>query len=122
MEYIREELPPVRRLIRVTDDVASVIFAVAFSLVAVFVISIPTLGGLLTVAYGVSALIPGQASAVRVFWWVWGAFMVMAVLPTFLDRAVAHRVRPGSPLRRGMKSVLRGFYRLPDTPSTGPSS
>ncbi len=116
MEYIRQELPPVRRLIRITDDVASVIFAVAFSLVAVFVISIPTLGGLPTVAYGASALLPGEVSAVRVFWWVWGAFMVMAVLPTLLDRAVAHRVHPGSPLRRGIKSVLRGFYRFTGYP------
>ncbi len=96
------------------------IFAVAFSLVAVFVISIPTLGGLLTVAYGGSALLPGEVSAVRVFWWVWGAFMVMAVLPTLLDRAVAHRVHPGSPLRRGIKSVLRGFYRFTGYPIYGP--
>lgn len=110
-EIIRETVPPVRRLIVQTDALASVLFAGTFSLVVVCVMVIPPFGLILAGGYGVAWLLPGEASAGQVFWWVWAVFLILAMVPPLLDRTVASRLDPGGRPRRFLKAVLSATYR-----------
>jgi hypothetical protein len=114
-----ETVTSVREMIVRTDGVASVIFAISFSLVAIFGLSV-----VVAVVFGGGAwlllsLLPVEAAPAPVLLAVVLTASLLLTLPPLLDRRYGDRLAPGSLASRGLRGLLRWMLRLQGLPIYG---
>ena len=102
----RQALPSVRELIVTTDGIASVVFASASTLVAIFVMSVVGASVLGGVGFLIAAFLPFEVEQSKI---AAGAALVLAAiitLPLLIDRVVG-RFLAGSALGRVLEVAIR---------------
>lgn len=91
-DVFRRTLPSVRELIMISDGVASVTFASAFSLVAVFVISVVGAVGLGGIGFAVTAVLPLPFDRAKTVAWAAATVATLITLPFLVDLLVGRFV------------------------------
>lgn len=109
-EQLRAHTPALSTTIERLDDVCSLAFSLAFTIVLTFVYSIVALGALLTVAWGVTRVTGGSLD--RTFGLLLMAFFVFTVVVPLLDRFGGHRLVPGSRFDRILAHLVRGTLAI----------
>ncbi|MDX1501509.1 MAG: hypothetical protein R3325_04035 [Thermoanaerobaculia bacterium] len=104
----RERLPTLPRMIRVADNVCSIIFSSAFALIAVFLVSLVLAGVVGAVGFLVSRWLVGRGGVGAVA----AAVLVVLALPSavagLVDRMAGERLAPEGRVAR----LLCGFFRF----------
>lgn len=109
----------VREMIVRTDGVASVIFAVAFSLVSVFGVSIVIAGGVGALGFALAGLLPFRVDPVVTLLSITLVIVVMSAGPALLDRIAGDRLAPEGRASRALRRLIRFGFRVTGLPIYG---
>jgi hypothetical protein len=102
---LRRQIPPLGSSIDRLDDICSLVFSLAFSIVLTFVYSIAVVVVCLGISWGVAAA--GWFEFERMFWIAFAGWVVISAGVGLLDRFAASRLREGGVADRALAAAVR---------------
>lgn len=117
---LRRQISPLGSSIDRLDDICSLVFSLAFSIVLTFVFSIGVVAVCLGISWGLAAT--GWIEFERMFWIAFAGWVVVSAGIGLLDRFGSQRLREGGAADRALAALVRANIAVSPLRLIGPIS